>query len=86
MRDDTVAHLSALVDAKSETMTPKTCVLCRWAIESTDPEVKALVAKASAPTSKGKPRGGRAPAPYMPTTPPSRGAESTQARKESCDA
>lgn len=78
MTPDVLAHLSALASDKREGLTPKTCSLCRWAMESNDPEVKALVAKVSAPTSKGKPRGGRTPAPYVPHRPPSKGQESTQ--------
>lgn len=70
VKADAVAHLDALVGDKNEPLIPKTCSICRWSLGSTDPDVKALVAKMSAPTSCGKPRGGRAPAPYVPARAP----------------
>lgn len=68
--EDAVAHLEALVGDKQETLTPKTCSICRWALESTDPEIVELVARMSALTAKGRPRGGRAAVPYVPSRTP----------------
>lgn len=40
--DDVVAHLGALAEDGHETLTPKTCGLCRWALENSEDVGEAL--------------------------------------------